>query len=68
MNHRLPGQVTRILLFSLLALQLGACSSTRLSYQFADRGVVWWVEDYVALACPVGNSATDVPAFRARGV
>ncbi|MFL1485532.1 DUF6279 family lipoprotein [Marinobacter sp. LN3S78] len=49
MKHRLPGQVTRILLFSLLALQLGACSSTRLSYQFADRGVVWWVEDYVDL-------------------
>lgn len=49
MNHRLPRQVTRILLLCLLVLQLGACSSTRLSYQFADRGVVWWVEDYVDL-------------------
>lgn len=49
MKHCLPGQWTRILMAALLALQLGACSSTRLSYQFADRGVVWWVEDYVDL-------------------
>ncbi|MFC4260886.1 DUF6279 family lipoprotein [Marinobacter lacisalsi] len=37
-----------ISLLTLLTL-LGACSSTRLSYQFADRGAVWWVEDYVDL-------------------
>lgn len=49
MSHHLPRCFTRILLVLLLTLQLGACSSTRLSYQFADRGVVWWVEDYVDL-------------------
>jgi hypothetical protein len=33
----------------LVLTLLSACSSTRLSYRFADRGAVWWVEDYVDL-------------------
>jgi hypothetical protein len=33
----------------LIASVLGACSSTRLAYRFADQGILWWVEDYVTL-------------------
>ena len=39
----------RTLLILLAVLFLGACSSTRLAYRFADQGIVWWVEDYVTL-------------------
>lgn len=39
----------RVISLVLMLVLLGACSSTRLSYRFADRGAVWWVEDYVDL-------------------
>ncbi|MGM0769188.1 MAG: DUF6279 family lipoprotein [Pseudomonadota bacterium] len=33
----------------LLVLLVTGCSSTKLAYRYADWGIVWWVEDYVAL-------------------
>ena len=45
-----PNLFCRLIGLLLAAGLLVGCSSTRLSYQFADRGVVWWVEDYVDLA------------------
>lgn len=42
------GTLRLIALLLVLAL-LGACSSTRLAYRFADQGIIWWVEDYVSL-------------------
>lgn len=44
-----PIQFLRVISMILMLTLLGACSSTRLSYQFADRGAIWWVEDYVDL-------------------
>ena len=41
--------VLRVTSLILVLILLSACSSTRLSYRFADRGAVWWVEDYVDL-------------------
>ncbi len=36
-----------IVLFSLLLL--AGCSSTKLAYRYADRGIVWWVDDYIPM-------------------
>ncbi|HET8800545.1 MAG TPA: DUF6279 family lipoprotein [Marinobacter sp.] len=39
----------RSLLVFMLWLALSACSSTKIAYQYADWGVVWWVDDYITL-------------------
>lgn len=36
-----------IALMSLVVL--AGCSSTKLAYRYADWGIVWWVDDYVAM-------------------
>lgn len=44
-----PANLPALTVVVLLAVLLSACSSTRLAYRFADRGVVWWLDDYVTL-------------------
>lgn len=34
---------------AILALLLTGCSSTKLAYRYADWGIVWWVDDYIAM-------------------
>lgn len=50
-----PTYMLRIISVILMLALLSACSSTRLSYRFADRGAVWWVEDYVDLTGDQAN-------------
>ena len=49
MQAIIPVHVLRISCIVLVAVVLGACSSTRLAYRFADQGVLWWVDDYITL-------------------
>lgn len=52
MDLRTPHQHSRIgrcLVLLLVALVTAGCSSTKLTYRYADWGIVWWVEDYVTL-------------------
>ena len=39
-------------LITLTALALSGCSSTKLAYQYADWGIIWWVDDYVPMTDP----------------
>ncbi|MGM0570294.1 DUF6279 family lipoprotein [Marinobacter sp.] len=49
MQAFMPVRVVRTTCILLVVVVLGACSSTRLAYRFADQGVLWWVDDYVTL-------------------
>lgn len=40
---------TAVLLTGCLLVVLSGCSSTRIAYNYADQGIIWWVEDYVTL-------------------
>jgi hypothetical protein len=44
----LSGIRTAVLLTVTLFLIAG-CSSTKLAYQYADWGIVWWVDDYIPM-------------------
>lgn len=52
-----PANVPGFTIVVVVALLISACSSNRLAYRFADRGVVWWVEDYVSLT---GEQKSDL--------
>ena len=36
-------------------LLLAGCSSTKVAYQYADWGIVWWVEDYIPMTSEQEN-------------
>ncbi|PHQ24475.1 DUF3549 domain-containing protein [Marinobacter guineae] len=40
---------SKVALLLVLAVALAGCSSTKTAYRYADWGIVWWVEDYIAL-------------------
>lgn len=44
-----PALLMKLTTLVLIAALVSACSSTRLAYRLADRGVVWWLDDYVTL-------------------
>ncbi|WP_150912711.1 DUF6279 family lipoprotein [Marinobacter halotolerans] len=45
----LPGRLKAVAVLAGLALLLTGCSSTKLAYQYADWGIVWWVDDYIPM-------------------
>ncbi len=52
MECRLPSGLKKIKTVAVIiatALVLAGCSSTKLAYRFADRGIVWWVDDYISM-------------------
>lgn len=49
MHPFIPVYIRRTACMLLIASLLGACSSTRLAYRFADQGILWWLDDYVSL-------------------
>ena len=52
-------------LITLTALALSGCSSTKLAYQYADWGIIWWVDDYVPMTDPQqAQLEQDVLALR----
>lgn len=44
-----PGIFRNTALILAFAFVLAGCSSTKMAYRYADRGIVWWVEDYISL-------------------
>jgi len=54
-----------VVMIALTAVFLTACSSTKLAYQYADWGIIWWVEDYVPMTGPQqAQLEEDVLALR----
>jgi hypothetical protein len=52
MECRSPSRLKEINKFAVIiaiVLVLASCSSTKLAYRYADRGIVWWVDDYISL-------------------
>jgi hypothetical protein len=52
MECRLPSglnKIKRVAVMFATALVLAGCSSTKLAYRYADRGIVWWVDDYISM-------------------
>lgn len=44
-----PNPLLKLTTLLVVVTLISACSSTGLAYRFADRGVVWWLDDYVTL-------------------
>lgn len=42
-------KITTVAVIMVTALVLAGCSSTKLAYRYADRGIVWWVDDYISM-------------------
>jgi uncharacterized protein DUF6279 len=45
----LPARPGALAILAGLALILAGCSSTKLAYEYADWGIVWWVDDYIPM-------------------
>jgi len=39
----------RIVFFVAACAMMAGCSSTKLAYEYADWGIVWWVEDFIPM-------------------
>jgi hypothetical protein len=42
-------EINKFAVIIAIVLVLASCSSTKLAYRYADRGIVWWVDDYISL-------------------
>jgi uncharacterized protein DUF6279 len=45
----LPARPGALAILAGLALLLAGCSSTKLAYEYADWGILWWVDDYIPM-------------------
>ena len=48
-----------------ITLVLACCSSTKFAYRYADRGIIWWVDDYITMTEEQENQLKrDILALR----
>ena len=68
MECRSPSWLKEINKFAVIVaivLVLASCSSTKFAYRYADRGIVWWVEDYISMTDEQENQLEqDILALR----
>jgi len=48
-KHSVLNGIRSLALIAATAFVLSGCSSTKLAYQYADWGIVWWVDDYIPM-------------------
>ncbi len=58
-------EIKKVAVIIAIVLVLASCSSTKFAYQNADRGIVWWVDDYISMTDEQKNQLKrDILALR----
>ncbi len=58
-------EIKKIAVIIAIVLALASCSSTKFAYRYADRGIVWWVDDYISMTDEQENQLKrDILALR----
>lgn len=58
-------EIKKIAVIIAIVLVLASCSSTKFAYRYADRGIVWWVDDYISMTDEQQNQLKrDILALR----
>ena len=48
-SHSWLKEINKFAVIITIVFILASCSSTKFAYQYADRGIVWWVDDYISM-------------------
>ncbi len=58
-------EIKKVAVIIAIVLVLASCSSTKFAYRYADRGIVWWVDDYISMTDEQENQLKrDILALR----